>query len=63
MKRHNIRHQYVKPGHVEFYVELRGVKVILLTAKFQTFNDMPKLYKLAAEELTTINSVLDRVAA
>lgn len=63
MRNHNIRHQYVKAGHVEFYVELQGVKVILLTARFANFNDIAKLHKLAIEELVNINSVLDKVAA
>ncbi len=58
-----IKLQYVKPGQVEFYVELRGAKVILLTAKFQTFNDLPKLHKLAGEELANLLGILNKVAA
>ena len=63
MKQNNIRYQYVKPGTVEFYVEIQGTKIILHTARFNDFKDIIRLQHLAVEKLTELNSALHRVAA
>ena len=60
---HNISHRYVRAGVVEFFVEIQGAKVILLTAKFEDFRDFQKLHRIAREELSMLNNVLVKKAA
>lgn len=63
MRIKQIRHQYIGPGRVEFYFEMKGCKVILLTAKFNNGNDIFKLYKLAQEALSALDMALLNMAA
>ena len=63
MKNHNIHHKYIKPGMVEFFVDIQGAKVILLTAKFEDFRDFQKLHQIAREELSMLNNALVKKAA
>lgn len=57
----NVKHQYIKSGLVEFFVEVRGMKVILLTAKFNDFNDIRRLRDIAILALDDMN--IERLVA
>ena len=49
-------------NNVTFFVDMQGSRVILLQARIDNKNDMPRLYSLAQEKLNEIVSLL-RLAA
>ena len=63
MRIKQIKHQYVGSGKVEFFVDIKGCKVILLTAKFSDGRDLFNLYKLAQQELSALDAAILGLAA
>lgn len=47
---------------VVFFADIKGSRVILLKAKFESKNDMPRLYMLAKEELQGLLQLLGKAA-